>query len=130
MIRITIGTIAMIFLCGAVFGAGDLNLAGMEGWTIVVSSDAIPSEHYAAQEFQSLFKQALGIQLPIANQPPQASRNVFIGSGEGMAAVFPGLRTDDLGEEGLHRRGGPRDPGRDGPGPPPGSRPAHPAPGQ
>ena len=32
-----------------------VDLATMQGWDIVVSADAIPSEKYAAEEFQNFF---------------------------------------------------------------------------
>jgi len=82
-------------------GAETLNTATMNDWTIVVSDDAIPSERYATQEFQSLFEKATGIHLPINGEPSRSSGNLFIGPSESLNATFPGFRTEDLGEEGL-----------------------------
>ena len=42
-----------------------VDLATMQGWDIVVSADAIPSEKYAAEEFQNFFAEACGVRLPI-----------------------------------------------------------------
>ena len=42
-----------------------VDLARLDGWDIVLGAEAIPSERYAAEEFQRLFAQASGIRLPI-----------------------------------------------------------------
>ena len=42
-----------------------VDLARLNGWDIVVGATAIPSERYAAEEFQRLFAEASGIRLPI-----------------------------------------------------------------
>ena len=44
-----------------------VDLAAMQGWDIVVSTDAIPSEKYAAEEFQEFFAEASGIRLSIVS---------------------------------------------------------------
>ena len=87
--------------CGSVSGAESLDPADMSGWTVVVAENAIPSENFAAQEFQSLFRQATGVELPLSYNGPSKTQNVFIGLSPAAATVFPELRTDDLGEEGL-----------------------------
>ncbi len=78
-----------------------LELSTMRGWTVVVAPDAIPSEQYAAEEFQALVKQAAGIVLPIANQPPKPTQNVFIGAGQAMRSSSVGFEVESLGDEGL-----------------------------
>ncbi|MCP4640022.1 MAG: DUF4838 domain-containing protein [bacterium] len=67
-------------------------------WSIVVSGDAIPSEQYAAEEFQRLYAEASGEELPIMNEPPAERRLILIGPDVAPFAV------DDLGEEGLRVR--------------------------
>jgi len=74
-------------------GKGCLKLSQMKGWDIVVDAEAIPSEKYAAAEFQRLFAEATGIQLPIHNDAEEAAHHVNIGQGE--------VDTSDLGDEGL-----------------------------
>jgi hypothetical protein len=81
-----------------------VDLLQFQDWTIVVDDDAILSERYAAEEFQSIFLQVTGINLPIANIPPKPTHNIFIGSGKEMAASNVGFGTEDLGEEDLHIR--------------------------
>jgi hypothetical protein len=78
-----------------------LDLSAMCGWTVIVAPDAIPSEQYAAEEFQALVKQAAGIELPIAKQPPKPTQNVFIGTGEAMRSSSVGFEVESLGDEGL-----------------------------
>ncbi len=90
--------------CGTAVGQQNLDLAQMHNWTIVVAKDAIPSEQYAAEEFQGLFRQAAGLDLPIQNAAPKSTGNIFIGPGAGLAASPVALQVDDLGEEGLRIR--------------------------
>jgi hypothetical protein len=56
-----------------------LEISKMKDWDIVVDADAIPSEKYAAEEFQKLFKEATGIQLPINNTAKGESHHVYVG---------------------------------------------------
>jgi len=57
----------------------NLEISKMKDWDIVVDTDAIPSEKYAAEEFQRLFKEATGAQLPINNIAKGESRHVYVG---------------------------------------------------
>ncbi len=86
--------------------ASDGNQAPLqpESWTVVVAKDAIPSEHYAAQEFQSLFQRMTGETLPIQATPPQPTHNIFIGWGKEMEAASVGFSVADLGDEELRIR--------------------------
>ncbi len=63
--------------------AGDTGTAvpvdTLKTWTIVVAADALPSEAYAAEEFRALFKQALGVELPISHDATVAEKTVRIG---------------------------------------------------
>ena len=72
-------------------GEGRLDCSRMRNWEIGVAPDAIPSEEYAAQEFQRWFGEATGIHLPIRSGQ-DAPDLVRIGSA---------LPADALGEEGL-----------------------------
>ena len=67
-------------------GKGCLKLSKMKGWDIVVDAEAIPSEKYAAEEFQRLFAEATGIQLPINNGDSEAANHVRIGEGAAVDA--------------------------------------------
>jgi len=95
--RVMMGVLMMILMVSAA-EAANLKVGKMADWTVVVADDAIPSEHYAAEEFRLLFKQCTGIELPIVTKPPNDRWNVLIGQG---AAGFIGVHADDLGEEGL-----------------------------
>ena len=95
----TVATVLLACCTGADKKA--LDLSAMCGWTVIVAPDAIPSEQYAAEEFQALVKQAAGIELPIAKQPPKPTQNVFIGTGEAMRSSSVGFEVESLGDEGL-----------------------------
>jgi hypothetical protein len=73
----------------------------MQGWDIVVDSEAIPSEKYAAEEFQRWFEEATGILLPVRHSAEEAVHHVFIGPGAALAKSGLTLDTSDLGDEGL-----------------------------
>ncbi len=73
-------------------------------WRIVVPGDAIPSEQYAAQEFQTLFEQATGTRLPIVHRAQLPTGNVFIGESPDMRGSDVGFATEGFGEEELEIR--------------------------
>ena len=78
-----------------------VNLAAMQGWDIVVSADAIPSEKYAAEEFQEFFAEASGIRLSIVTSVDRPDRHIFIGPGESLHSSPIGFGVNDLGGEDL-----------------------------
>ncbi len=88
----------------AAMGADGVRVSEMKDWTVVVAPDAIPSERYAAEEFQALFELAVGVKLPVSNDPPKAARSVFIGPSKAMSASTVAFGVDDLGEEGVRIR--------------------------
>ncbi len=88
-----------------VFGGEDGKTTPWEAgdWVIVVGENSIPSEQYAATEFQAVFEQATGIKLPIQATPNETG-NLFVGVSEAMKASPVGFDVDDLGDEGLRIR--------------------------
>ncbi|MBD3182943.1 DUF4838 domain-containing protein [Candidatus Poribacteria bacterium] len=70
-----------------------LEVSQMEGWDIVVGPEAIPSEKYAAEEFQSFFQEATGISLTINNNADSAKKHVYI--------AHKDVDVSELGEEGF-----------------------------
>ncbi len=76
------------------------------GWTVVLAGDAIPSEKYAAQEFQAIIEQASGVKLPIAAAAPKPTHNIFIGVSKDMQGSSVGFSIDAMGEEELRLRVG------------------------
>jgi len=78
-----------------------VDLAHLKGWDIVVAAGAIASESYAAKEFQELFGQASGLELPIVHKIDRPDRHVFIGSGKPMQSSRVGFGVDGLGPEDL-----------------------------
>ena len=96
-----LAVLTILFVCGPLANAESLNLKDTRDWVVVVADDAIPSERYAAEEFQSLFKRAMGFELPILNAPRKPHRNVFIGPGAASTALAVAFQTRDLDEEEL-----------------------------
>jgi len=82
--------------------AQGVNLARLDDWNIVVADDAIPSEIYAAEEFQEFFLQASGLKLPIVHKITRWDKHVFIGPGKVMHASPAGFSVEELGPEDLH----------------------------
>lgn len=72
--------LALLLLTGCATRGVDLN--ALRSWEIVVPAGAIPSERYAAEEFQRLYAQASGTTLPIREKPGAAAGRVFIGAPE------------------------------------------------
>lgn len=76
-----------------------LTVSEMKKWDIVVDSDAIASEKYAAQEFQQWFEEATGIHLPINSTAEQASNHVYIGKSVALDKSKIDIDIEKLGEE-------------------------------
>lgn len=91
--------IVMLSLGSTLIGQSQsqLQLSALRDATIVLPADAIPSEEYAADEFQRLWKMVTGHELPISTEPTPGP-GIWIGP-NAEAKVF--VPTDDLGEEGL-----------------------------
>ncbi len=80
--------------------ANPVSVAEMNTWTIVVADDALPSERFAAEEFQTLWESWTSMVLnlkPLGEAP--ATGIIAIGPG---AAATVGMASDALGEESLH----------------------------
>ena len=78
-----------------------LDCSQMKDWDIVVDSEAIPSEKYAAEEFQHCFGKATGISLPVHHSVEEAENHVYIGQGAPLAKSGLTIDTAELGDEGL-----------------------------
>ena len=99
----TVALVASISMASVLAGAvpGGVNLAALDGWDIVVSPDAIESEAFAAQEFQTLFQRAGGGKLPIVEQATRPNRHIFIGPGSAMRSSKVGFDVEKFGAEDL-----------------------------
>lgn len=91
-----------ILLSAAVSG-GTIPEAALGGWTIVVSSDAIPAERYAAEELQGLLALACGRQ-PDISATAVSSGNIFVGPGAVSGAGDAGFAVDGFDDEELRIR--------------------------
>ncbi|MDZ7292221.1 MAG: DUF4838 domain-containing protein [candidate division KSB1 bacterium] len=78
-----------------------LKLKDLSGWSIVLGEEAIPSEQYAAEEFQRLFAEVTGTTLPIISKPSAAIRNIFIGPSSAVELTSLRLGERQFGEEEL-----------------------------
>ena len=86
-----------------------LNLAALEGWRIVIPEKPIPSEAFAAREFQHFFNIASGANLPIItsvishpSNPDETRRTgqrIFIGSHKAMHEINQDSHTEGSGSE-------------------------------
>ena len=95
--------IVLLTLCcpvGAVAPQG-VDLAALDGWDIVIAADAIPSESFAAEEFQRYVAEATGRTLSIVTSRDRADRHVFIGPGKLMRNSKLGFAVDEFGPEDL-----------------------------
>ncbi len=86
-----------------------LDLAKLDGWVIVAPAGSIPSEAYAAAEFQRLYAQASGTTLPIVPVAgPKAVGCILIGPQAAATARTCRIGSATLGAEDLrivvHRR--------------------------
>ncbi len=93
----------LISLCCSAQAAAPrgVDLAALEGWDIVVSEEAIPSETYAAEEFQHYVATATGRTLPIVKSVDRPDRHVFVGPGKLMRDSKLGFTVDGFGPEDL-----------------------------
>jgi uncharacterized protein DUF4838/glycosyl hydrolase family 67 len=82
-------------------GEPPLTLGEMESWKIVCDPAAIESESFAASEFQALFRELTGIQLPVEKTIPEQGQVILIGP-EAVAASGVRVNAEELGEEGFH----------------------------
>jgi hypothetical protein len=78
-----------------------VDLAGLDGWDIVIAQDAIASEKYAAEELQRHVALATGQQLPIVTATDRADRHVYVGAGDAMRASKLGFSVEGFGPEDL-----------------------------
>ncbi len=75
-----------------------LDCSQMRDWVIVVAVDAIPSEKYAAEEFQRWFDRATGLGLPVETPTKGGPHQIHIGSSS-LPEGEPSADTDVMGEE-------------------------------
>lgn len=78
-----------------------IDLSQLQGWDIVIGESAIPSEQYAATEFQELVFQSTGTRLPIVNASERSTRHVFIGASPALENIFVGFEATKMIDEDL-----------------------------
>ncbi len=85
----------------AVAAPAGVDLTDSVGWDIVVDAAAVPSEQYAAEEFQYHFRKATSVRLPIVNSAGGANGHVYIGAGQAMRVSAVGFNVDHFDDEGF-----------------------------
>ena len=96
-----VAAIALVLASGVGASPTGVDLAALDGWDIVVSQEASPSEAYAAEQFQAFLEQAGGVRLAIVTEPGRADRHVFIGPSGPLAASPAGFGVEGFGDEDL-----------------------------
>ena len=82
--------------------AATLSLAGKgaSAYHIVISSNAIPSEHYAAEELQRYFQKITGARLPIVTDAEKAQRReILLGDNAHLGQLGLNIDCERLGPE-------------------------------
>ena len=97
------GACALLFGV-ALAGEATMPLETLNRWSVVLADDAIPSEKYAAEEFQKLFLQLTGTTLPIERPGASTSCHIYIGRGAAAVAGKLGFDGAAMGEEALRIR--------------------------
>ena len=101
--RISVLTLALAVWTATAADRGTITPTTMNSWKIVCASGATPSEQYAATEFQRLFKEMTGAELPLTDTATAGSGAVFIGP-DAVARWDQPLDPRALGEEALRIR--------------------------
>ena len=101
--RINFASLLWLTLIFTVSTKAALTPGEMRGWKIVVAPTATESEKYAAAEFQRLFKEMTGSELPLGSSSDTASGTIFVGPDAVLASGQPTDRRA-LGEEMLRIR--------------------------
>jgi len=107
MRRMSLAALVCLALSTECAAQASLTLGEMEGWSIVCGSGAVASESYAAREFQSLFRELTGIDLPLVETVSENTPVILIGP-DAVAAQGGRANTEGLGGEGFHVDVGPR----------------------
>jgi hypothetical protein len=78
-----------------------VDLASLSGWDIVVASDAIPSERYAAEELQRILAEATGQRLELVEKVSRPANHIFVGPNESLRTSPGGVDVKYFGPEDL-----------------------------
>jgi hypothetical protein len=102
------GKAFILFLSLAMLSAPDgmaqlcLVNQGQSAYRIVVPSNVIPSERYAAEELQGYLEKISGAKLPIAlDAVPAVTREILVGDNSHLQKLGLNLALQDLGPEGF-----------------------------
>lgn len=94
----------ILFVMTVPADAADIQLVvdGKSEYTIIVSSEASPSEKHAAEELRHFLLEISGAEIPIAEEGDKSlSRLIVVGQGKVTEWLKVPIDFDDLGEEGF-----------------------------
>lgn len=91
----------LLLLANLTTPAGAINLADLSGWDIVIPSEPIESEIYAAEELQHFLAEATGCELPLRRKAEGDEHHVFVGQSDAMLTSNVGFDTSKMGDEDL-----------------------------
>ena len=74
---------------------------GRSNYTIVLATDASPSERHAASELQKLIEEISGAKLPIAGEATKSNKMIILGACELQRRIAPDVDVSALGDEGF-----------------------------
>ena len=101
----TIISIAMIALVGAMAHSEEafyLVRDGESAYSIVIRDNAREPEQTAARELQSYLETATGATLPIVHESDaRGESNIYVGHVNRFGELFPDIRLDELGSDGI-----------------------------
>jgi len=93
--------IGLLLLGNLTTPACAVNLADLSGWDIVIPSEPIESEIYAAEELQHFLAEATGCELPVRRNAEGDRHHFFVGPSAAMLASNVGFDTSKMGDEDL-----------------------------
>jgi hypothetical protein len=97
--------LVMLILATTFAARADLVADGASSYQIIIPSNAIPSERYAAEELQRYLEKISGAKLPIATDATKAGHNeILLGSNARLPALGLAMNFASLGQEGFTLR--------------------------
>ena len=92
----------MVLTGGRVYSRQPVTLVndGQSEHTIVIATNSLPSQHYAAQELQTLLEQISGAKFLLSDRPTEGPM-ILVGPSDTLNKLLPDIEYETLGEEGL-----------------------------
>jgi len=98
--RAAVAAVCVLWSPAAGFCEG-IDLSKLQLWDILVGEYAIPSDRYAASEFQEYLFKSTGTRLPIVTRTDRKDRHVFIGASQALQDSAGGFDSAKMAAEDL-----------------------------